>query len=61
MITGQTAFLIMVVVAMLSLPLTLLWVVIYTNLGDRQDRKVAALAKASEPAPLTPVPRHASR
>lgn len=50
MITGQTAFLIMVVIGMLSLPLSLLWVVIYTELGDRQDRKRAAAALASEPA-----------
>jgi hypothetical protein len=40
--TGQTAFLVMVVGAMISLPLALLWVVIYTHLGDRKD---AALAR----------------
>jgi hypothetical protein len=32
----------MVVGAMISLPLALLWVVIYTHLGDRKD---AALAR----------------
>lgn len=42
MITGQTAFLAMVVAGMLSLPLALLWVVIYTHVGDR---KVAVHAR----------------
>jgi hypothetical protein len=47
MITGQAAFLAMVIVGMISLPLTLAWAVLYTNLGDRQDRNVAAPARAS--------------
>jgi hypothetical protein len=40
--TGQTAFLVMVIAGMISLPLALLWVVLYTHLGDR---KVAAHAR----------------
>lgn len=34
--TGQAAFLALIVVAMASLPLALLWVVIYLHLADRK-------------------------
>lgn len=39
MITGQTAYLAMVVIGMLSLPLALLWAVIYTNPPGRGGRE----------------------
>lgn len=48
MITGQTAYLAMVVIGMLSLPLARLWAVIYTSLQGRGARE-GALAHGPSP------------
>jgi hypothetical protein len=64
-ITGQSAFLLMVVVGMLSLPLALAWVVIDSYLGDRRDRMAAAcvptLGTQAGRAPAGPVKARLAR
>ena len=46
--TGQTTFLVLVVVAMLSLPLTLAWAVFHTRSRDQVARKAAVAARNAQ-------------
>jgi hypothetical protein len=60
MLSGQTLFLIMVVVGMVSLPLALLWVVIDAWFEERRLARLdLKLAVGPPRSPVRAAPRHA--
>lgn len=61
MSTGQLAYLVMVVAAFALLQLSLAWAVLYTWLGDRRDRRGAALASKPQAQFHAFETRHAKR